>query len=108
MIERHGLIVNVRPDHREEYLRLHANVWPQVEATITAANITNYSIFIAGDTLIAYYEYVGEDHDADLRLIEADPVSREWWTHTDPCQVAVTGAPEGSLWFDGTLIWHLD
>ena len=108
MVERHGLIVNVLPDRREEYLRLHSAVWPQVERTLTACNITNYSIFIAGDTLIAYYEYVGEDHDADMAVIEADPVSQEWWSHTDPCQVAVAGAPEGALWFDGTLVWHLE
>jgi L-rhamnose mutarotase len=82
MIERHGLIVNVAPGRREEYLQLHTAVWPAVEATITAANITNYSIFIAGDTLIAYYEYVGEDHEADMKIIEADPVSLEWWSHT--------------------------
>ena len=108
MVERHGLIVNVRPERREEYLRLHAAVWPGVEATITAAHITNYSIFIAGDTLIAYYEYVGDNHAADMKLIGADPVSLEWWTHTDPCQVPVDGTPEGALWFDGTLVWHLD
>ena len=108
MIERHGLIVGVRPERREEYLRLHAAVWPQVEATLTDCNVTNYSIFIAGNTLFAYYEYVGDDHDADMRLIEADPVSREWWTHTDPCQIPIEGAPPGDLWFDAPLVWHLD
>jgi L-rhamnose mutarotase len=108
MIERHGLIVDVRPEKREEYLRLHAAVWPQVEQMLTACNVTNYSIFVAGDTLIAYYEYVGENHDADMRRIASDPVTQQWWTLTDPCQVAVAGAPAGSLWFDASLVWHLD
>ena len=108
MIERHGLIVDVRPERRDEYLRLHAAVWPHVEATLTVCHVTNYSIFIAGNTLIAYYEYVGDDHDADMRRIEEDTVSREWWTHTDPCQVPVPGAPAGALWFDAPLVWHLD
>ncbi|WP_220183177.1 L-rhamnose mutarotase [Sphaerisporangium album] len=31
-IERHALVVGVRPERREEYLELHRNVWPQVEA----------------------------------------------------------------------------
>jgi L-rhamnose mutarotase len=108
VIERHGLIVGVRPDRRDEYLKLHAEVWPGVEATLTRCNVTNYSIFIAGDILIAYYEYVGEDHEADMRRIQADPVSQEWWTHTDPCQVPIAGTPDGDLWFDGTPVWHLD
>ena len=80
MVERHGLIVNVRRERRErreEYLHLHPSVWPAVEATLTACNITNYSIFIAGVTLIAYYEYVGANHALDLQRIEADPVSQE-------------------------------
>lgn len=108
MVERHGLIVGVVPERRDEYLRLHSAVWPQVEATLTACNVTNYSIFVAGNTLIAYYEYVGLDHDADMRRIQADPVSQEWWTHTDPCQVPVAGTPAGELWFDAELVWHLD
>ena len=108
MVERHGLIVNVVPARREEYLQLHAAVWPQVEEAMVVANITNYSIFIAGDTLIAYYEYIGEDFEADMKILEADPVSQEWWSHTDPCQTPAPCAPEEALWFEGTLVWHLD
>lgn len=106
-IERHSLVVGIRPEKREEYLALHSAVWPQVEATITAANITNYTIFVHGDLLIAYYEYVGVDHAADLARIGEDPVTREWWTLTDPCQDPLPGAAPGQLWADAREIWHL-
>lgn len=107
-IERHALVVNVRPELREEYLELHAAVWPQVEATLRDCNIGNYSIFILENTLFAYYEYAGEDHDADMARIAQDEVTREWWTHTDPCQVAFGAeAAPGERWRDLTEVWHL-
>ncbi|WP_327003817.1 L-rhamnose mutarotase [Dactylosporangium sp. NBC_01737] len=107
-VERHALIVGVRPERREEYLRLHSAVWPQVEQTLRDANITNYSIFIVGDMLFAYYEYVGDDHEADLAKVGEDPVTREWWTHTDPCQVRIVEERiPGALWQPIEEIWHL-
>lgn len=106
--ERHALVVDVRPELREEYLELHAAVWPQVEATLRDCNVGNYSIFILENTLFAYYEYTGDDHEADMARIAEDEVTREWWTHTDPCQVAFgdTAAP-GERWRDLTEVWHL-
>jgi L-rhamnose mutarotase len=108
LVVRHGQIVAVRPERREDYLRLHAAVWPEVEERLTASNITNYTIFIHGNLLFSYFEYVGEDYQADLARIAADPVTQQWWTHTDPCQVPVDGAPDGTVWADAQQVWHLD
>jgi L-rhamnose mutarotase len=107
-VERHAFIVGVRPELREEYLRLHSSVWPQVEQTLRDAHITNYSIFIVGDILFAYYEYVGDDHAADLARVAEDPVTREWWTHTDPCQVRIVEERiPGARWQPLDEVWHL-
>lgn len=107
-VQRYAFVVNVVPDLREEYLRLHAAVWSQVEDTLRACNVTNYTIFILEDTLFAYYEYVGTDHDADMALIGQDPGTREWWTHTDPCQTAFgRDAREGERWRAMDEVWHL-
>ncbi|UZX05416.1 L-rhamnose mutarotase [Arthrobacter sp. CDRTa11] len=93
---------------RERYLELHAAVWPQVEATLTACNLTNYSIFIRDEILFAYYEYRGKDHDADMARIAEDPITREWWTHTDPCQSAFfLDLPPNERWAELQEVWHL-
>lgn len=34
--------IRLRPERRDEYLALHAAVWPAVEAALRAANIRNY------------------------------------------------------------------
>ena len=105
---RHGFVVGVRPEKREEYLELHRAVWPRVEQAMTEGNIRNYSIFIIDDVLFGTYEYVGEDYDADMARIQADPTSREWWTRTNPCQVPFGTAPAGTLWREMDLAWHMD
>jgi hypothetical protein len=40
----------------------------------------------AGNLRFAYWEYHGEDFEADARKMAADPVTRQWWALTDPCQ----------------------
>jgi L-rhamnose mutarotase len=107
-IERHALVVGVHPERREEYLELHRHVWPQVGQTLRDANVTNYSIFIGGDTAFAYYEYVGDDHTADMARIAGDPVTRQWWRRTDPCQVRIVEEREaGAVWQPIDEVWHL-
>lgn len=107
-MERHAMVVNVVPELREEYLRLHSAVWPQVEATLTACNVANYSIYILEGTLFAYYEYLGVDHDADMERIGEDPMTQDWWTRTDPCQTPFgRDAKPSERWRDLREIWHL-
>jgi L-rhamnose mutarotase len=106
-VQRYGIVTRLRPDRREEYLRLHAAVWPAVEQTLVAANIRNFTIFLHDDLLFGYYEYLGEDHAADQARIAEDPETQRWWTLTDPCQEAPHDAPPGSRWAPMTEVWHL-
>ncbi|WP_431219820.1 L-rhamnose mutarotase [Leifsonia xyli] len=106
--QRFAFVVGVRPEKREEYLELHRAVWPDVEAKMTECNIRNYSIYVFGDALFAYYEYIGEDLAADMQRIADDPVSQEWWTHTEPCQVRIADERDpGALWQPLDEVWHL-
>ena len=81
-MERYASCVWLRPEHRERYLELPAQVRPEVESTLLAANIRNYTIFLRGNTLVSYYEYVGTDHASDLARIRADPATQRWWQLT--------------------------
>lgn len=109
MSTRYGFVVNVVPQLREEYLRLHREVWPQVEHTLRACHITNYTIFILDTTLFAYYEYTGEDHEADMARIAADPTTQQWWVHTSPCQSVFNpdADPSATGWRQAAEVWHL-
>ena len=106
-VERHGSCIRLRPEKREEYLQLHAAVWPEVEQTLRAAGISNYVIFLHDDLLFSYYEYVGADHASALAQIAADPATRRWWALTDPCQERLPGTPDGEQWLPLPEVWHL-
>ena len=106
-IERHCEIVRLKAHKRDEYLALHSAVWPGVEATLSASNFRNYTIFLRDDLLIGYFEYVGDDLERDRARIAADPITRKWWLLTDPCQTPVEGAAVGTIWAPADLVWHL-
>ncbi len=93
-MRRVGQLIGLKPDRIEACERLHTAVWPAVLATIAACNIRYYSIFRHGEQLYAYFEYVGNDFEANMAIMAADPKTREWWTLTDPMQVPLeTRAP---------------
>ncbi len=75
----------LKPEKVEEYRRLHANAWPGVLRTIEACNLRDYRIHLLDTLVVSTFEYVGSDFEADMRRMEADPVTQEWWTHTKPC-----------------------
>lgn len=107
-IQRFATLVRLRPEHREEYLRLHTEVWAEVTAAIGAANISNYSIFLHDNLLVGYYEYSGNDHATDMANLAADTATQRWWDLTDPCQERMDGTPVGEQWALAREVWHLD
>ena len=107
-MKRIGQVIQVRPEKLREYKRLHANAWPEVLATIRKANIRNFSIFHRDGLLFSYFEYVGDDYEADMAMIAADPRTQQWWRHTDPCQQPVASAAEGQWWAPAEEVFHTD
>jgi L-rhamnose mutarotase len=106
-VKRLAQTIRLRPEKREEYLALHRSVWPGVEAALRVANIRNYSIFLRDDVLFAYFEYHGDDFEADLATVASDPETQRWWRLTDPCQEPWPDTGAGGNWSDLQEIWHL-
>jgi len=86
----YGQVGRLKRECIEEYKFLHTTdvhteKWAQVLATIADCNLRNYNIFIEDDVVFAFFEYVGEDYEADMKKMEQCPVTQEWWKHTKPC-----------------------
>lgn len=105
---RFGMIARLRPEKRQEYLDLHAAVWPQVEAAITASGIRNFTIFVTGDVIVGYFEYIGDDYEADQAMMAADEATQRWWTRTGPCQLPFNEGSAAPNWELLDEVWHLD
>ncbi len=109
-MKRYGSVIGVNEEKKAEYIRLHAAVWPEVLATITACNIRNYSIFLKEpeNILFSYFEYVGEDFEGDMAKMAADPKTQEWWAVCTPCQRPFETRAEGEWWADMPEVFHHD
>jgi L-rhamnose mutarotase len=110
-VDRRGFVVRLREGARDEYVRLHEAVWPEVLATIEACGIRNYSIFLkqlddGRDYLFATYEYVGKDFAADQRKMAADPATQRWWKLTDPLQEPIEAREKGEWWASMREVFH--
>ncbi len=107
-MKRFGQIIGVKPEHFDEYKKYHEAVWPEVLQMITACNIRNYSIFHKDGLLFAYMEYIGNDFEADMKKMAADPKTQQWWAIMGPMQQPVPNRQQGEWWASMEEVFHLD
>jgi L-rhamnose mutarotase len=112
-MKRYGMVIGLNEEKLEEYKELHAAVWPEILEIITKCNVRNYSIFLhkldkAGYFLFSYFEYVGNDFDADMAKMAADPMTQKWWAVCMPCQRPLETNEKGEWWANMTEVFHLD
>ncbi|MFZ4413687.1 MAG: L-rhamnose mutarotase [Bacteroidales bacterium] len=105
-MQRFGQVIKVKPDQLDYYRELHANPWPSVLQKIEECNIRNYSIFLLNDAMLfAYFEYIGDDFEADMALMAKDEATQRWWKETDPCQESLELNP-GEWWHTMEELFH--
>ncbi|MEI6406987.1 MAG: L-rhamnose mutarotase [Actinomycetes bacterium] len=107
-MQRFASVIGIKPENRAEYEKLHADVWPAVLEQIKTSNIRNYSIFRYGELLFSYFEYVGDDFDADMAAMAADPTTQKWWDVCKPLQTPVADRADGEWWAAIPEIFHTD
>lgn len=65
------------PGKRDEYVRRHDEIWPEMKETLAQAGIVNYTIWRCGDELFGYYEC--EKGAAYAAKVQAEsPVVDRW------------------------------
>lgn len=55
-MERYAWKAAIRPGKREEYIRRHKEIWPEMKKVLKEAGIVNYSIWLSGEEVFGYYE----------------------------------------------------
>ena len=103
-----GTVIGVKPEKLEEYKHLHANPWPEVIEMIKKCNIRNYSIYYHGGMLFSYYEYIGDDFDADMAKMAENPKMQEWWSVCHPCHEPLETRKEGEWWSRAEEVFRCD
>ena len=107
-MKRYGQVIRVKPDKLEEYKVYHADVWPEVLSMIHECNMRNYSIYHKDGYLFAYFEYIGDDFDADMTKMAADPKTLEWGDIMMPMQEPLETRAKGEWWANMEEVFHTD
>lgn len=107
-MKRIGEVVKIRPGCMESYKAHHANPWPGINEMIKECNIQNYSIYQRGDYMFAYYEYVGEDFEADMKKLAEDPVSQRWEALMQSMMIPLLDHKENEFWAGMEEVYHLE
>jgi len=105
-MKRYGMVLKVRPEKFQQYKTLHAAVWPDVLKKIAECNIRNYSIYHKDGYLFSYFQYVGDDFDADMAKMAADETTQKWWAVCKPCQQPLETRAPGEWWAGMEEVFH--
>lgn len=111
--QRYGMVIGIKPEKIDEYKELHANTWPAVLEQIAESNIRNYSIYLTqlpdgNYYLFSYFEYTGDDFEADMEKMAADPMTQKWWDVCEPCQIPLPNRAEGEWWMNMEEVFHCE
>lgn len=95
-VKRVGMVIKIKAEYIEAYKRLHADDNPGVRDLLAKANLHNFSIFLHqlddGNWYeFGYYEYTGENFEADMAKLDKHPRNIEWLTICDPMQIPLEG-----------------
>ena len=85
--------MRLHPGREDEYKRRHDALWPELEALLKEAGVSDYSIHLDPEshTLFAVL-WRRRDHGMDQ--LPSHPVMRRWWEHmADLMEVDGSNAP---------------
>jgi L-rhamnose mutarotase len=98
-----GFVMRLKPGNEAIYRQKHDAIWPEMVSSLHAIGIRNYTIFLHGLDLFAYYET-----DDVSRVAEqvSDPVVQRWWKMMEPY---MEYNPDGTPWSEPIEeVFHLD
>ena len=81
-MDRVSFVMRVQDGQKEEYIRRHREVWPEVMAEHRRAGVTKMAIYMKGSDLFLYMEV--EDYAKAVRILNASPAVLRWEEYMAP------------------------
>ncbi|WMT51145.1 MAG: L-rhamnose mutarotase [Ferroplasma sp.] len=100
---RYSFHLIIRDEMKDEYIKRHNNVWPELLKLLKEAGVRNYSIFMDGADIFGYWEC--EDLSRTLDIINCSEINRKW---QDFMSDVIITAPESRTRDTVTEVFHLD
>lgn len=92
-MERRSFVLRLKSGMKQEYVRRHNDLWPEMRSMLKEAGIRNYSIWWYEDTLFGYYETISLQKADQYKAQSA--VQQRWNAYmADLISAEPGGAPE--------------
>ena len=105
MTERVGHVWRIKPGRRDDYLRMHATIWPELERLLREAGVTSYTIYLQNDTVFSHMDV--EDYDRLVERVNGDPISERWEAQFTDILEYPNADPHNGWPERLTEVWHL-
>ena len=103
-----GQVCGITAENAKKYIEYHNNIPGEIRELIKECNIRNYSIFYRKGLLFSYYEYVGENYEADMQKMADNADNKKWWDLVKPIMDPLADRDENEFWADMDLIFEQD
>jgi L-rhamnose mutarotase len=79
-MKRFGFKMKMKPGCREEYIKRHNAIWPELKEMIKNGGVSDYSIFLDEETNILFgvQKVSGEEFSQDMGV---NPIVAKWWDY---------------------------
>ena len=91
--ETHVQAIRLKPERAEEYLRHHAEPWPEVVTALREAGLHDYTIHYLPEAglLVQRFSITSDDPAAALRRLSEQPEMQPWLRLMTGCQTPFDG-----------------
>jgi L-rhamnose mutarotase len=79
-MQRHAFKMQLNRGMEAEYIRRHAEIWPELVSLLQETGISNYSIHLDRETMVLF-GYLERRDDHRMDDLPDHPVMRKWWAH---------------------------
>ncbi len=104
-MEKIAFLMTLLPGHASEYKKRHDDIWPELVAALKSAGISDYSIFLDGESnkLFAVLKRT-DDHNMDQLPLE--PIVEKWWAFM--ADIMITNVDNSPVSTPIDMMFHLE
>jgi len=79
-MEKYAFKMQLYPGCREEYIKRHDEIWPELCELLKNAGVSDYSIHLDAETNILF-GVLWRETDHGMTRLPNHPVMQRWWAH---------------------------
>ncbi len=104
-MRRHAFKMKLKPGFENEYQKRHDALWPELAQALSAAGVSDYSIFLDEETLTLFaIQKLSDENTAGC--LPGTAIVRKWWSYM--ADIMETNPDHSPVCQELREVFHLD